>query len=188
MIDSQTSDIAVSNFLSLESQLRECLDFIPFMDANQFVVSPKFIPIILESCSLIDSIFRDLAKGESLGASFKHYSHFFEPRMELEESVSLFLAVPIRPMIPFKGWTTKQPEWWSAYNQLKHDRLANFRVATITSAASAMAALHQVIARSKDFALSLLRAGWIDTHDDETVVELGSVDGLGALHPGRPAL
>lgn len=186
MNDSQSLDFAVSNFISLETQLSRCIDYIPFVEANLKVVSPKFIPIILDSCSLIDSIFSSRTKNRTERFNLKRYSEHFEEQMELEDTISLFLSSPIRPLRPFAEWTRKPPDWWSSYNSLKHDRLGHYEVATITNAVNAMAALHQVLSRTKEFSLSLLRIGWIDTNEFDTVVEISSVEHLGPLHP-RPA-
>jgi hypothetical protein len=185
-MDRESFESALSNFISLEAQLSSCLEYIPYSQNNAGVISPKFIPIILESCSLIDSIFFSLADDKSERYNLKRYSELFEPAIELENNITLLLSVPIRGLLPFTGWTTKQPDWWAAYNSLKHDRLGNHQCANITNAVSALAALHQVMARDKHFIGPFLRAGWIDTSEMETIVELGSVANLGALHPSPP--
>jgi hypothetical protein len=185
-MDRESFEFAVSNFISLEEQLSNCLEYIPYSPNNVCVVSPKFIPIILESCSLIDSIFFSLADDKSERYNLKRYMELFEPAIGLENNITLLLSTPIRGLIPFKDWTTKQPDWWVANNSLKHDRLDNHQCANMTNAVLALAALHQVMTRVKHFVGSFLRAGWIDTSDMETIVEIGSVANLGALHPSPP--
>lgn len=180
--DPQGIDTAVLNFMSLEIQLRDCLEYIPFVAENLGVVSPKFIPIIMDSCSLIDSIFFNLVNNESRKYNFKDYARLFESWIDLEESISLFLINPILPINPFKHWTRNPPDWWQANNKLKHNRLGNYQDATINNAVMAMTALHQVMARIKDFTLPLLKAGWIDTSSIETVENISSVEHLGNLH------
>lgn len=186
-MDQQESvEFALSNFISLEEQFLSCLEYVPYSDNNAGVVSPKFIPIILESCSLVDSVLYSLADNNTERYNLRRYSELFEPSFDLENNITLFLSWPIRALMPFKGWTVRQPEWWSAYNNLKHDRLGNYQCATIANAVSALGALHQVMARDKHFIGPFLRAGWIDTHEIDTVDELGSVAHLGALHPAPP--
>jgi len=181
-----SSEFAVSNFVSLEAQLERCLDYIPFITPNLTVVSPKFIPLILESCSLIDSIFSKLSGKDSERNNLKAYSMKFEEVLELDEKITLFLPTTLQPLCPFKGWTKSIPEWWDAYNKLKHDRLNNYQVASTANAVLSLAGLHQVMACNKDFIGPFLRVGWIDTRDTDAIDELGSVAGLGALHPSPP--
>ena len=53
MIDDNTKiRFIISNFEELESQLEDCLRFIPFISVNKGVVSPKFIPLIIESSAV----------------------------------------------------------------------------------------------------------------------------------------
>jgi hypothetical protein len=188
MNDWNSEQFVVSNFISLESELITCLDFIPFIDTNLEVISPKFIPIIMESCSMIDSIFRKLAGDKSIRSNLKKYAETFEPHIELESDVTLFLSAPIRPLTPFKAWRSTTPTWWIAYNSLKHDRLHNYHHASIPNAVLALAGLHQLMARDKSFIGSFLNAGWIDTIEEETMVDIKSVAFLGALTPSPPSL
>jgi len=164
------------------------MEYIPFIEGNEQAVSPKFIPIILDVCSLIDSIFHQISTEPVKRFNLKKYSEMYEPQLELGGTISLFLATPIRALIPFAGWTERQPKWWSAYNMLKHDRLKNYGAATFENAVMGFVGLHQVMVRLKEFVGPFLRAGWIDTSEIEIVADLGSVAHLGALHPGPPSL
>lgn len=185
---SQAAEFAVSNLRALERQIESCMEYIPFVEGNEKVVSPKFIPVILEACSLIDSVFHEISTEGAERFNLKKYSEMYESQLELEKNISLFLAAPIRALKPFAGWTERQPEWWAAYNSLKHDRLKNYGAATFGNAVMALVGLHQVMVRLKEFVGAFLRAGWIDTSDIETVADLGSVAHLGALHPSPPSL
>ena len=74
----------------------------------------------------------------------------------------------------YKGWTQEQPNWWSAHNKLKHDRLNNYHFATFTNAVQALAGLHQLMVRQRNFVGGFLKAGWIDTTNLEVLDNLGS--------------
>lgn len=60
------------------------------------------------------------------------------------------VAIPSRPhlpaCVPFEGWSASNPtqslEWYSAYNEVKHDRETKFRLASLQNAISAVAACH----------------------------------------------
>jgi len=44
MNGSQSLEFAVSNFITLETQLQSCMDYIPFIENNRGVISPKELP------------------------------------------------------------------------------------------------------------------------------------------------
>lgn len=157
----------VSNFEELESKLIECLSFIPFIDNNKAVISPKFIPIILEACSLIDSVFRALEGQQNKKHNLKRYSNLVEPYLCLEEATTIFLNPPLRFLRPFSTWTTAVPPWWTAYNKLKHDRLDNYDAATYENAILATSGLHQVLSRNVEFIPALLSAGWFNSRSPD---------------------
>jgi hypothetical protein len=161
----------LSGFRTLESQLADCLGYIPFMDSNKHIISPKFIPVISEACGFIESIFNESTQVDSRRYSLKDYAELLEPRLTLEDTITIFLGPPILFLNPFKSWTASQPTWWKAHNMLKHHRLSNYEVATYDNAIMAMAALHQVISRSMDFVPSLISAGWFNS-DSTDVAEL----------------
>lgn len=81
----------ISNFNELETQLAQCLSYIPFVEQNKRVISPKFIPIILETCGLIESIFKELEGDSGKRYDLKEYSKLIEPILDLEQTISLFL-------------------------------------------------------------------------------------------------
>lgn len=153
----------VSNFADLESQLERCLSFIPFVDNNKQVISPKFIPIILESCGLVESIFKEIEGKKGKRFDLKEYSRLAEPHLFLEEATTIFLNPPILFLNPFKDWIRRPPTWWQAYNNLKHDRLNSYDSATYENTIMALAGLQQVISRNVAFVSSMLAAGWFNS-------------------------
>jgi hypothetical protein len=98
--------IILANYEELERMLEECLSFIPYINFNHQVFSPKFIPIIIEACGLIESIFSEY---DNLKAKkgFKKFPNLVEPILELEETISVFLSTPLTFQSPFKNWTKK---------------------------------------------------------------------------------
>ena len=172
MMDENTKlHFVVSQFNELETLLADCLSFIPFIDGNRQVISPKFTPIIVESCGLIESIFKEYVGENDKKHNLKKYSELVEPHLSLEKTVSIFLNPPILFLNPFNDWTNKPPIWWQSYNKLKHDRLNNYDVVTYETVIQAMAGLHQAISRNIDFVPSLLSAGWFNS-DSSDVGEL----------------
>jgi hypothetical protein len=180
------ASFVVASFAGLETQLVTCMEYVPFVEANKHAISPKFVPVIMESCSLIDSIFREITSDKTKHLNLKKHGLEHEPVLSLHENISLFLITPVQLLRPFRDWTHKPPDWWAAYNRLKHDRLNNYEVATYMNAVQSLAALHQLIARCKMFVGEFLKAGWIDTQDSELMVSLASAAHLGALMRNPP--
>ena len=173
MDNKEKIDFAISSFCVLERQLLECMEYLPFIDANKQSISPKFIPIIMDACSLIDSIFFEMTDNtEKKRMSLKKYSELNEISLKLDNNATLFLTSPIKLLQPFKGWTKEPPIWWNAYNNLKHNRLNNYNYANFTNAVLSLAGLHQLMARNNNFFGGFLKCGWIDTNEVETIENL----------------
>jgi len=155
----------ISNFSSLEDQFGLCLDFLPYAPENRNVVSPRFIPIILDACGLIESVLKDITDEPNERGNFKRYAVETEEYLELDTAFSIFLNTNLEFLNPFASWMNKTPSWWNAYNLLKHDRVNNFAVATYETTIQALCALHQVVARNRALIPSLISAGWFNTDD-----------------------
>lgn len=172
-------DFAMSAYEELERQTLDFMDSVPFVRANQGVVSPRLIPILMEACSLVDSILRHHVDEER--ASLKDLAAA-NARLGLSETASVLLVSPLQILRPFRGWTTSPPEWWLAYNKVKHDRLRNFDAATYPVAVSALVALHQVITRTRMFSNHLVKREWVNPRD-EHLPELLTMDYVGSGPP-----
>lgn len=132
-----------------------------------------------DACSLIDSILRDCADGGKRH-TLKEYAVLHEEHLELEGTTSLLLVSPLQFLPPFRGWCGATPVWWDAYNKVKHDRIRNYAAATYSCAVSAMAGLHQLLARSWQFLGQLTLAGWFN----ETSAEFGELGASRAAGSG----
>lgn len=175
----------VANFLSLEDQLLDCMKYIPYIEQNLGVVSPKFVPILLDACSLIDSVLRHSTDDDSK-RSLKRHAALLEPNLELEHATTLFLVSPLQLLRPFRGWTAECPDWWAAHNQVKHDRVRNYSAATYAHTIMALAGLHQVVSRSWSFLSQLILHGWFN-ESSEQFIELMAARAAGSGPPGLPA-
>ena len=167
--DKSKIEFVVSNFQGLENQLLECLNYIPFIEKNKDTISPKFIPIILESCSLIESIFK--ISVEEANMNFKKYSKKIDDLLQLSETISIFLVTPIQFIMPYRNWTNQIPSWWDTYNKLKHNRINNYDLATYVTVINSLVALHQLISKNRLFTNHIIEKGWINP-DSETIPEL----------------
>ena len=164
--DNNRIDFLISQFTNLEEQLLGCMEFIPFVDQNQQVISPKFATIILEACSLIESILKEITNDKGIKYNFKKYAEVNENSLELENTISLFLGSPPRFYQPYEKWTKNIPDWWKSYNKLKHDRLNNYEFGTYETAILSLTGLHQLISKCRLFTDSLIKAGWFNPNGE----------------------
>lgn len=161
-------DFVVANFLALEGQLIQCTEYIPYIETNMSVISPKFPPILSESCSLMESIFQHLNRRNGHSSrGLKGYAELYEEDLELESTYSMFLASPLALLNPFSDWSKSTPPWWIAYNQTKHDRIDSYGSASFQHVVFSLAALHQVMARSRLFLGNMAKAGWFNERDEK---------------------
>ena len=101
----------ISNFVSLEKELLDCMEYIPYSEDHKNVVSPKFIPLILESCTLIESILKDITDPDETKQNFKSYSELHDKNLGLSEAISIFLSTPLQFIQPYQEWSTQAPKW-----------------------------------------------------------------------------
>ncbi len=161
-------EFVFSNFESLERDLIQFMDYVPYIPENYSVLSPKLNTIILESCSLAESVLKHFTVGdEQKKLNLKYYNRATEPYLELDHATSILLTYPVRLIRPFIGWNENQPKWWSAYNQLKHDRINNYKTATYEKALFSITGLHQIIVRSRLFIGNMIASGWINNTSDD---------------------
>ena len=130
--------------------------------------SPTLAACILEACSQLDSFWKASAnQSPANGPDIR--DHF----VRFGESVAGRWLVAWgdegRELCPFASWNpactrTKadyQPlGWWQAHNDIKHDRWANIRQATLENAVNAVAGLFLAIVRSAECVDALVEANW----------------------------
>ena len=154
----------------LEDRLLDFVRLVPPMESNLTVHSPQLAGIILEASGLLDSVFREISpdpatvRGKKKSADkldIRDYQHLFSGHFDLPNYRSYVLVSPPHVRCPFKAWGRGgKLSWWTTYNKIKHNRIANLRNATLDLAIESMCALHQIISRAPDFARSVLRHHW----------------------------
>lgn len=160
-------------FQSLEDQLVEFLDEVPAHVQNMGVWSPRLATIIVESCGLIDSVFRHLSpkilkidgktkKRDELGLS--DYAELYKDLMLYKRKV-IFLIRPPEYRVPFDNWfdsSSKAPVWWSIHNKLKHNRLKNITHARLENAMNSLAGSLLVITTVPQLGPYLISQKWFN--------------------------
>lgn len=171
------AETVLNTYQRIEDSLHSVLQVVPYCDNHKQVWSDHFVTVILEGCSLLDSLWRAqscqsscVRKRKNLKMSdyFKYYGEYMEPKW------IVFWAEEPEMKYPFKGWSKTGKyktendqvflDWWTAYNDLKHDRLQNRPKATLDKAVRAVSALFLAILRCEDCRLAIAQAGWLSSH------------------------
>lgn len=137
------------NFLSLEKNLFDILEYVQIDKKNFNTFSIKNARLILSVGGEIDSILKNLCnqinnikKHENIndyrGTILKYYGNKFGRKKTYVVNYDIIFS-------PWKDWNKKKiknPDWWSDYNKIKHNREDNFDKANLKNILYCMAGLH----------------------------------------------
>jgi len=183
-------------YQSIEKRLLVITDVIPFINEKdlQNIKSPRLVPIIVETCSIIDTLLRSMMpetfkrpgpKGRNMtsrGANIYDYYRELEGELNLCSTKSLLLqGIPII-LCPFKDWSdnsNKPMAWWKVYNRLKHDRIQTSNEANLFHCVKALCALMQVMTKIPSVMGLALRTNWVQTagyNPVETIKDISNIN------------
>jgi|UniRef100_UPI004057213A hypothetical protein len=147
-------------YSEVEKESHRILKTIPYKENNISAEIPSIAPIIVESGSLIDTIYQSKKDKRKI---FNYYCEEFS----IIDSVAVFIDHPLRLINPFKNCFQNnifcEPTWWNAYNGLKHSRLDNIDKSNIENLINIVCALFLVISQDEDFFESLLINDYVRT-------------------------
>jgi hypothetical protein len=159
--------MVIASFDQTEAMLHDVLRVVPYCPEHENVWSPQLVTILLDTCSQLDSLW----KSQSATGSRPDITDYFQ--MFGGEVAKRWLVVwgeEGQRLQPFAEWDgvpgytraayTPLP-WWKAYNDVKHDRLANRKEATLGRTVFALAALLVAIVRCPDCAEGVAQAEWV---------------------------
>jgi len=159
------SNLLVKWYEELENRLALVLNTVPYSSDTEDVFLPELPNILIDTCSLIDAFLRNgyvfktspppkTRKELTINDFYTYYNNCFL----LTDLNSIFLNVPAICVKPFGDWRrSKAPFWWSAHNKVKHDRIKQYKLATLKNAVHSVCALHQIISQHPSFLNSLIR-------------------------------
>ena len=132
--------------LSIERNLEKTLDFVDISFNNKTTYSFEYAKIIMLACSEIDMLCRLLCKAIDPSTDFddtstrsgdiKEYAKIILPKFPRITSFELSGLNGVKYK-PFENWILNpysSPEWWFAYNKVKHYRHVEFEKATQSNA------------------------------------------------------
>lgn len=132
-------------YLSIESDLKRCANYVAFTTDNFSTYSVEFAKIIMASSAEIDTIAKELCKLIDPTVNAKNIIQYADCiKKEYPNLARIKVVMPrygIR-IAPWDSWYNGQsPKWWQSYNSIKHDRVNNFKEASLKNAIDALAGL-----------------------------------------------
>lgn len=149
-------DLAWDEYKSLEEDVINYLRFVPLADEHDNVWSLHLGDLLIRIGSILDSFFRraifshelDTATNinmhrtiNALKINMGTYREIFDSFYGLS-SKKIYELRTFKSLTPFSNWSSnKSPEWWEAYNNVKHDRFKNKKEATLKTTLNALGGL-----------------------------------------------
>ena len=151
-----------ATFEAIENELSNIIRYLPLETQQYNVFSFQLGDVIKNSCSQIDSIFKEIARQCNLSdhpdqTNLKKYIIRIKKNdrkisiLDHADIFSNYLNLPnmeitirrnFHMLEPFKTFTkTTSPKWWQEYNKLKHDYYNNIHLSTLENALDSLSAL-----------------------------------------------
>jgi len=172
--ESKKADV-IQSFNNIEKSILDFLKILPYSNNNLKAWSPALAPVILDCGSLIDSIFRSLAPPRKTvrgriwrrkDFDINDFRQLYSRKHNLINLRTLLYVSPPKLLNPFGEWSnSRSPYWWKDYNKIKHDRIANVRLATLGTAIEIASALFEVISQDPRMVEILSRYDWLKLGD-----------------------
>ena len=133
--------------MSLESDLANTSRYIePVGQEN--VHSFEFAKLLILSCTEIESVFKIICEeieGHQVEGNIAAYKETILKKYPRIVETTVTISRLGRNIDPFADWTVGRLSWWSAYQEVKHNRGNFFDQATYINAVSSIAALYILI-------------------------------------------
>ncbi|MFZ5587833.1 MAG: hypothetical protein ACOZHQ_18095 [Thermodesulfobacteriota bacterium] len=129
-------------YLAIEDNLARCARFIEPSPGNMGTYSIELAQIMLLACSEIDVVQKMICQHLSPGISKIKIDNINKRHLVITNNLVTYTQLKCRiprfnfgPCIPWKAWLpTQYPEWWAAYNGIKHSRNENYCKASLHNA------------------------------------------------------
>lgn len=136
-------------FLALEKDMEVVSRYIEFCKENFDVFSIELAHILFAAASEVDVVAKLLCKLIQTDASpvkICEYRAIILPAIPLLPQTEILVPRYELPLKPWESWSeSTRLKWWRSYNNVKHQRDAHFKEATLENALNALGALLIII-------------------------------------------
>ena len=188
------ADNAIEGFLELENRFSDFVRAVPIAPEHNRVHSPLLASILLDACSLIETILKstmdndryngipDIANIRAMRYS-QHPPYLNIGHLKTVFRADVFYVKPVwylprgESSFPWYLWrnTNGHPRWWEEYNSVKHSRFEYASRATLLTTLHALKGLFLVLIQSLEFRerlveRSIVRSEHLDMRQLRTIV------------------
>jgi len=140
-------------FLALESDFEHLSRYIEFSKDNYKAYSLEMAHLLLASASEVDVVLKGICKKINLVKNPRNidkYREIVKPVYPKLCSMKVLIPRYGLEITPWQRWKKKykknpNPHWWTAYNDVKHDRGNEFKKANLKNTISAITGLYVVL-------------------------------------------
>ncbi len=138
-------------YVSLEDDLIETSRYVEICKDNFDTYSTQFTRLLLAAASEVDVVAKKLCLQIDTSGTHKNindYRKVIVPKFPAIPNMQMGIQWnPVR-LKPWKSWeppTSSSPDWWQAYNDVKHKRNTHFKSANLRNALEAIAGLYCLV-------------------------------------------
>ncbi len=137
--------LSLDYFDALEDDLLKMARYIEFHPDNYQTYSLELVRLLLAAGSEIDVALKMLCKQVNSTARptrniDEHKAIVLTKHQDMQTQQVTISRYGIT-LQPWKDWQTANPKWWAAYNDVKHDRLINYRSGNLENVINAVGGL-----------------------------------------------
>ncbi len=145
VIKTSTSKLHWNYFLALERDMEAVSRFIEFDKANFDVYSIELAHLLFAAASEADVVAKLVCRqidASSKAERIDEYRAVLVPGVPTLATTEVFVPRYGLSLQPWSNWLgAGNPDWWRAYNKVKHERSEHFNRATLHNALNALAGL-----------------------------------------------
>jgi hypothetical protein len=184
--------------MDLERQFIDFQNYVPYLDGNETVYSFRLMNLILAIGAHVDSAFKEMFRCSEFSKKYDKILRKINTgkatitdylTLEQEYCISkrgvVFKRLPEREVVvPFQKFgALKSPDWWTAYNEIKHEFSLNFKKANLKNVRDALAGAFLLNVVHKPAILRLFKYGVAKSKYREVWSKTG-----GATYSMRPTV
>jgi hypothetical protein len=136
-------------FLALESDLEQLARYVEFTQANYNTFSLEIARLLFDACSEVEAVLKALCERiqpNSKPSNMGRYREIVSPRYPRISNFRVRLSRYGLEVKPWENWqNNKAPNWWDAYNAVKHSREKHLPEAKLEYAIKSIAGLYVVV-------------------------------------------
>jgi hypothetical protein len=145
-IVSTPTDVHWNYFLSIEADLIQLSRFIEFHDLNLDCFSLENVRILMAASAEVDVVCKQICQRLNPNSNADNI-HQYRDAIASQYPNLLDFSVSLprygKQFTPWINWKNPQgvPDWWTAYNKVKHERHTDFQKANLGNVLNAVAGL-----------------------------------------------